>query len=328
MEKFVTLMLLAQIPVFDPKSDQAKSISDLFIVTLGIGFLIILLVVVLVTVAIIKFRPSKSEDGNKSEPKQVHGNRKWEIGWTLAPAALLAVLFVPTFIVMGASDPGVNEAQGQQPDIEIIGHQFWWEYRYPKDGLVTADELHLPVGQKVLARLQSADVIHDFWVPELGRKMDAIPGKPNQLWLEADQMGLYNGACSEYCGASHAWMLIKVVVQSQADFDAWKASQKVIPSTPPTGSQAAQGQALFDKYSCSSCHSIAGTNAKGQVGPNLTHVAERSILGSGAIKNSPENLYKWIQDAPAIKPGAKMPDYQQLRDDELQALVAYLEGLK
>lgn len=319
-------MQLAQIPVFDPKSDQAKGISDLFVLVLAIGFAIILLVMVLVIFAIVKFH---QRDNDKSEPQQIHGNRKWEIGWTAAPAVLLAVLFIPTFIVMNTSDPGVPSDQAQgQPELEIIGHQFWWEYRFPKSGVVTANDLHLPVGQKILTRVDSADVIHDFWVPELGRKMDAIPGKPNYMWLVSDQTGLFNGACAEYCGASHAWMLIRVQVQPAADFEAWLQAQKQVPAPPPAGSQAEKGKQLFDQYSCSTCHSIAGTNANGQVGPNLTHVASRPILGSGILQNSPENLSRWVKDAPSVKPGAKMPSYQQLRDDELQALVAYLEGLK
>lgn len=316
-------MLLAQIPVFNPKSDQARGISDLFVVTLAIGGGIILLVIVLVIFAMVKFRHQKEPDG-KAEPKQIHGNRKWEIGWTVAPAVLLAVLFVPTLIVMGASDP----SKPGVPDLEIIGHQFWWEYRFPKEGVVTANDLHLPVGQQVLARLESTDVIHDFWVPQLGRKMDLVPGKPNYLALQSDTTGIFNGACSEYCGAAHAWMLIRVQVEPADQFEAWLQAQKVIPPAPAAGSQAAQGQQLFDHYSCATCHSIAGTDAKGQVGPNLTHVAGRPTLGSGVLDNTPANLLNWIKDAPAIKPGVKMPSYTQLRNDELQALVAYLEGLK
>ena len=321
-------MLLAQIPVFDPKSDQARGITDLFLVTLGIGGGVILLVIVLVTVAMLKFH-QRGQD--KTEPKQIHKDHRWEFGWTIAPAVLLAVLFIPTFIVMGSSDPAVSKDPGPnqpQPDLIITGHQFWWEYRYPKDGIVTANELHLPLGQKVLAQVDSVDVIHDFWVPQLGRKIDAIPGKPNLIWYQAGQPGLLNGACSEYCGAEHAWMLIKVRVEPASDFEAWKQAQKQIPAAPPAGSQAERGKQLFDQYSCSTCHSVAGTNATAQVGPNLTHLASRSILGSGILNNTPENLYKWVEDAPAIKPGVRMPSYQQLREDELQALVAYLEGLK
>jgi cytochrome c oxidase subunit 2 len=323
-------MLLAQIPVFDPKSEQAKGISDLFIITLLIGAGIILLVSVLVVVAMWKFHQKNQDHGpgqERAEPEQIQGNRKWEIAWTIAPAVLLAALFIPTLIVMGASDPGVGGALGQ-PDVEITGHQFWWEYRYPKEGITSAGELHLPVGQKMLAKVESADVIHDFWVPQLGRKMDAIPGKPNMLWFEADQTGLLKGACSEYCGAEHAWMLIKVIVQPENEFQAWEQAQKQVPAAPPAASPAAQGKELFNQFSCASCHAIAGTGATAQVGPDLTHVSGRSVLGSGILENTPENLARWIKDAPSIKPGVRMPGYQQLREDQLQDLVAYLEGLK
>ncbi|HEX2911824.1 MAG TPA: cytochrome c oxidase subunit II [Chloroflexia bacterium] len=313
-------------PVFDPKSPQALSISTLFVVVLAIGLAIIALVAVLVIYCIIKFRHRPGDD---TEPQQVKGNRKWEIGWIATPAVLLAGLFVPTLIVMINADPSV--ARGSQPpqikpDVTVIGHQFWWEYRYPKYGVVSANELHIPVGKQLLFQIESADVIHDFWVPQLGRKMDAIPGKPNQLYLQSDVTGLFMGACSEYCGAEHAWMLIRVYVQSQADFDKW-ISQQQQAKAAPTAPSALRGAQLFQQLPCSTCHAIAGTAANGQVGPNLTHLNTRDTLGTGILENNPANLARWILDAPSIKPGVKMPNYQQLSAQQIKDLVAYLEEM-
>jgi cytochrome c oxidase subunit 2 len=316
-------------PVFDPNSPQAKPISDLFIITLLIAGGIVLMVIVLVCYSAFKFRQRSGQTG---EPKQIHGNRKWEIGWTAAPALLLAGLAVPTFMVMNAADPGrpnnTDVPQKQNPvNVEIIGHQFWWEYRYPGSNVVTSYELHLPVGQKYLASLGAADVIHDFWVPQLGRKMDAVPGLSNSLWLESDRLGAFYGACSEYCGDQHAWMLIRVLVEPENKFRQWLQAQQQVPA-PPTDPTLKHGQQIFLQNSCADCHTIAGTSANGNVGPNLTHLASRPALGSGVIFYSRQNLYDWIKNVQKIKPGAKMPSYDLIREPDLQDLVSYLDSLK
>ena len=247
-----------------------------------------------------------------------------EIGWTVAPAVLLIVLAVLTLYTMRISDPSVQSQE--QPDLVIVGHQWWWEVRYPKAGVVTANEIHLPAGQRLLTRIESADVIHSFWVPALGRKMDAIPGHPNHLYIQADTPGTYLGTCAEYCGAQHAWMRIRVIVQTPKDFQAWLQQQAAVPATPTSG-QAAQGAQLFQDLTCRNCHSIAGTSAHGTFAPDLTHLTDRQTIGAGVLDNTPANLALWLTNPQAIKPGSYMPNLN-LSSDQVMSLVAYLESLK
>ncbi|MEZ4616530.1 MAG: c-type cytochrome [Caldilineaceae bacterium] len=193
---------------------------------------------------------------------------------------------------------------------------------------MTANEIHIPTGQPLLVQLASADVIHDFWVPKLGRKMDAIPGHPNQLWLQADQPGTYLGACAEFCGAQHAWMRLRVIAQSPTDFAAWQQAQRQSPPPPPaTDTLASQGAKRFQALTCSNCHAIGGTPAQANAGPNLTHVASRQTLGAGVLENNPANLAQWLTNPQSVKPGNQMPHFQ-LSAADLQALVAYLETLQ
>jgi cytochrome c oxidase subunit 2 len=306
---------------FNAVSAQAQAIADLFGVALIAAAAILALVTGLVLYASFRFR---SRPGT-NEPRQTLGNRKLEIGWTVAPALLLAALFVLTLNTMQFSDPPSTTAQGQ-PDLVIIGHQWWWEVRYPGASVVTANEIHIPSGRKLLAQIESADVIHDFWVPQLGRKMDATPGYPTQMWIEADVPGTYLGTCAEYCGAQHAWMRIRVIAQTPAEFDAWVRQQAQVPETPATG-DAAQGAQLFQDLTCRTCHTIAGTEAKGRIGPDLTHLSGRETLGAGVLDNTPDNLARWLTNPQAIKPGSYMPNLN-LTYAQARALAAYLEALK
>ncbi len=316
--------------MFEPVSPQGRDISNLFILTLALGGLVFALVTGLVIFAIIRANRHRRTAG---EPRQVSGNTRLEIAWTIAPAVLLAVLFVPTVMVMFADEPG--NPKNATPDIEIIGHQWWWEYRYPNAKVITANELHIPAGKKLLAKLMSSDVQHDFWVPRLGRKMDMYPDQINYLYVTADIPGLYNGNCAEYCGAQHAWMLIRVVAEPQADFDAWLAKQQKapgVPSQPPaqpgqTAGNIANGEKIFLNNTCINCHAITGTTANAEVAPNLTYLGLRGSLGSGIIQNNSANLARWILNAKAIKPGVLMPAYQFSTQD-LRDLVAYLEEQK
>lgn len=225
---------------------------------------------------------------------------------------------------MHASDPAT--AAEQAPDLVIVARQWWWEIRYTKSGVVTANEIHIPAGERILARIESADVIHNFWVPQLGRKMDAIPGHPNQMWLQADTPGIYEGTCSEYCGAQHAWMRIRVVAQTPSAFATWQQAQQQVPALPGSG-DAGHGARLFQSMTCANCHAIAGTGADATVGPNLTHVGSRATLGAGVLENTPDNLAKWLASPQAVKPGNHMPNLK-LTDTEISALVAYLESLQ
>ncbi|HTX89162.1 MAG TPA: c-type cytochrome, partial [Bacteroidales bacterium] len=202
----------------------------------------------------------------------------------------------------------------------------WWDLRYLRDQVVTANELHIPVGRQLLLQIESADVIHDWWVPELGRKMDAIPGKSNFLWIEADRPGTFAGSCNEYCGGEHAWMRIRVIAQVPEDFDRWLREQKHPPPVP-ADSIGEAGARIFLGKACSGCHAIAGTPAQSHIGPELSHVASRETLGAGVLTNTPENMTRWMKDPQKVKPGARMPDFK-LNEDELTCLVTYLEGLK
>lgn len=302
---------------FDPHSPEAHAISALFTQTLAVCAVIGLLVAVLVGMCVVRFRASV----RPGVPPQTHGNTRLEIGWTIAPLLIVIALFVLTTGAMAESDPPAN----REPDLIVIGHQWWWEARYPS-GVVTANEIHVPAGKDLLVRVESEDVIHDFWVPPLGRKIDAVPGHPSSVWIQADTPGTYQGACAEYCGSQHAWMRIVVLAQSQADFDAWQ-KHELEPAPSPSDPAAVRGAADFDGKTCVRCHAIAGHGERLRVAPDLTHLAERSTLGAGVIDNNPANLAHWLKDPQTVKPGSHMPDLN-LTDDEVSDLVAYFETLK
>ena len=316
------------VPVFSPVSDQTRGIADLFWLTLAIAMVIVMLVSGLVIAAGIKYRRIGND---KTEPRQVSGNLRMEIIWTATPAVILIAIFIPTIMVMNKADPAAPK--NQRPDVEVIGHQYWWEYRMPKEQqgsqpLVMANELHIPVGTSVYTELESGDVNHDFWVPQLVRKIDVIKGNRTHLMIKADKVGYYAGHCAEYCGTQHAWMNIAVYVDTQADYDKWLQNQKSIPQPPATDQQLLNGQRVFLGNTCVNCHAIGGTTAIAQVGPNLTHLGGRKMIGSGISENTPANLSSWIRNAQAVKPGIRMPAYPQLSDRDLQDLTNYLESLK
>jgi cytochrome c oxidase subunit 2 len=303
---------------FTAASPQEQAIAHLFVVVLIWMGIIFLLVTGLVTYAVIKYR--KKGEG---EPKQIFGNRRLELLWTLAPLALVCYFFVATLHTMSISDP---PTRNQTPDMLIVGHQWWWEIHYLKSGVVTANDVHLPAGRRELVEFKSADVIHDWWVPELGRKIDLIPGHPNKLWIEVDRPGTYLGTCAQFCGAEHAWMRIRVIAQPPAKFHEWLMNQEQIPPQPKTGAAAA-GLALFRQLSCINCHTIRGLGPTPDAGPDLTHVASRVTLASGRLKNTPANLAAWLHDPDAFKPGTQMPNLR-LTNQQVSDLVAYLETLR
>ncbi len=305
-------------PPFIPDSIQAKSIADLFTTTLIIGGVIFALVLVLVVVAMLRYR----ERPGQPEPRPVFGNSRLELTWTITPALILIVVGGLMVQTMQRADPPVP--QNQPPDLVIIAHQWYWELHYPRLNVNSANEIHLPVGRKLLVELRSADVIHSFWVPNLSRKLDATPGYPTRLFLEADKAGSYQGTCAEYCGQQHAWMRLLDIAQSEADFNAWAQQQSQTPQKP-AGGDPARGAVLFLEDTCASCHAIAGTPADKTFGPDLTHVASRQTLGSGVLENNPDNLKQWILNPQAYKPGALMPPFA-LSNDDVSAIVAYLEA--
>ena len=310
-------------PVFQPESPQAQAIYDLFIEVLLISGIIFIIVAVLIVIALWRGR------AQTSLPAQEFGSHKAEMYWMVGP--IIVVLWITAIsaklmlTVNAVPKAHPNADPEVEADLTVIGHQWWWEIRHKDSGIVSANEIHIPSGKKLLVRLQSADVIHCFWVPELARKMDVIPGRNNYIWLEANQPGAYQGRCSEYCGTQHAWMNFMVYAHAPADYDNWQNSVQELPkeSSDP---DALAGKRLFFSLTCSNCHAIRGTAAKATIAPDLTDVASRKELAGGAIENSRENLALWLKNPQAIKPGCKMPNFN-LNDDHTRQLVAYLESL-
>jgi cytochrome c oxidase subunit II len=302
-----------------PASPQAAAIARLFGGTLIFLGAILALVIFLVIYALVRYR----ERPGAPEASQIFGSRRLELVWTAIPILSLTILSVFVAWTMHVSDPPDPD---DPPDLRIIGHQWWWELQYVKSGAVAANEIHLPVGQRLLVEVQSADVIHDFWVPQLARKMDAVPGHPNHIWLEADHPGTYLGICAEFCGNEHAWMRFQVIAQTADEFATWLQAQLQVPATP-TSPDAQRGQKLFVERTCSNCHAVAGTPANQRVGPDLTHVASRRMLAAGAVENTSANLARWLHDPNIFKPNSNMPNLQ-LPQGEIRELVAYLETLK
>lgn len=289
---------------FNPHSPQARVITALFTDLLVLFAVIFLIVAALVIYGIVRYRARAGQN----EPAPTFGSRSLEIAWTVIPLLIVTVLFIATVSAMARID--APDDPGRAPDLAIAGHQWWWDARYP-NGAIAVTEIHIPAGKRLLVRVESTDVIHDFWVPQLARKMDAIPGRPSYIWLEADTPGMYQGVCSEFCGAQHAWMHFFVIAETEADYSAWLQRQSEPARQPPIP--------LFTQK-CAECH----TNpAKG---PDLTHVASRQFLGAGISRNTAANLALWSSKPQSIKPGNRMPD-QQLSAAEIDQLTAYLGSL-
>jgi cytochrome c oxidase subunit 2 len=304
---------------FDSVSPQSAAIRDLFSNALLVCGFVFFVVAFLVAYCIVRFRAKEGAAG-KAEPKQIEGNTRLEMAWTAAPVLILAWLLVQTAHAMDVSDPPADRA----PDVIFIGHQWWWEARYPS-GAVAANEIHLPTGKPLVARIESSDVIHDFWVPELGRKIDATPGHPVNIWLEADRAGEFTITCAEYCGVQHAWMRGIVVAESPEAFAAWEHHQ-LEPALAATEPAAVRGAATFASMSCVRCHAIAPTS-DARVAPDLTHLASRKVLAGAVLPDTPGDLRHWLQDPQGIKEGCHMPD-AQLTDAQVDDLVAYFETLQ
>jgi cytochrome c oxidase subunit 2 len=301
-----------------PVTERGQDVANLFYLSLILSLGIFLLVAGLSTFIMIRFRGKPGE----ADPPQVSGNRRLEIIWTATPTLLLAGLFALTLQTMIT----ITRPEPSPLRIQVIGHQWWWEFRYPELGVVTANELHVPVGRPLQLEITAADVIHSFWVPRFGWKMDAIPQKINLMRLRVNQAGTVDGTCTEYCGTQHAWMRILVVAEPPSQFESWVGQQRQrAPS--PAAPAAIQGQQIFLQNTCVNCHTISGTPAQGQVGPVLTHLRSRETLGAGVLENTPENLARYINHIQEVKPGALMPGYN-FSDPELAALVTYLERLK
>ncbi len=302
-------------PVSDFGRDVDKLFTDIFWWAVGV----FVVVEGMLLYAIARYRHREGAPA----PTQSEGHTALEITWTLAPALILVFIAVPTVrsIFKNSGDAPAGAIR-----VEVIGHQWWWEYRYPDLGIVTANELHLPVGQPVGVDITSVDVIHSWWTPRLGGKRDAIPNRHTRLAFRPDSIGMYLGQCVEYCGASHANMRLRTFVDSDSTFQAWVAAQRAIPAAPAAGSAEEAGRAVFQRYGCIGCHTVEGFS-KGTIGPNLTHVGSRTSIAGSTMMNTAEHLRSWIGDPPAMKPGSMMPK-MNVPPADISTLVAYLMSLK
>ena len=311
--------------IFAPESTPARAIVDLSTLVLSVTAVIFVVVAGLLVYAIVKFRATPADADR--EPAQVYGSTQIELAWTIVPILIVIVLFAATARVIHAiqdapQPPGAVE-------VTVIGHQFWWEYRYPALGVVTANELHIPVSDPSRPRptfltLLSADTDHSFWIPQLAGKTDLIPNRVNRLWMDPHRPGIFLGQCAQYCGTQHAKMLQRVSVETPDEFDAWVRSQQQ-PANEDLSATA--GRRIFETTACINCHTVRATVANGRFGPDLTHLMSRVTIASGAAENTPENLRVWLRDPDAIKPGSLMPA-MRVSDAELDALVRYMTSLR
>jgi cytochrome c oxidase subunit 2 len=308
-----------------PESDFARELDGLTLSVFWWALGVFMVVEGILIAVLIRFR---EEPGAKPIQRQ-RGNTFLEIAWTALPTAILVVIAVPTmrdiFDTYHVPDGALR--------IEAVGHQWWWEYRYPDLGVSAANELHLPVGRTVGITLTSADVIHSFWIPGLGGKRDMVAGRHSQIWLTPSHAGIYPGQCAEFCGLSHANMRINAVVEDSAAFAQWATHQRDSARMSDTAESALRlGYQQFTKVrdpgtnTCIVCHTIAGISG-GAIGPDLTHLATRATIAGGMLPNTVEGLTRWLRDPSAVKPGSRMPTIP-MSDSERTALVTYLQSLK
>lgn len=301
----------------DPMGPGARSIAQL-----STGLIVAAVIVFAAVTALLVWPILRPANDRRVARNGGRAEARWIVlGGLVVPITVFAVILIVSFIVMRA------DARASSPYlVDVIGHQWWWEVRYPNDGFTTANEIHIPVGVPVRVHVASGDVIHSFWVPQLQGKADAITGRVNETWLQADHPGVYRGECAEFCGHEHAHMAFVVVADDPGTYAAWVANEQRV-AVVPTDSSALIGQRLFLSQSCSYCHAIRGTPAGARTGPDLTHLASRHTLASGTIDFNRGNLAAWIENPDRIKPGTTMPPVQ-LDGATLGALVAYLESLR
>jgi len=311
--------------IFAPVSTPADSIFELSLFVLSVTAVIFVIVFGLLVYVVVRFRRRADDDG--SEPPQVYGSYEVELAWTIVPMLIVVALFLATARVIASVQ--LTAAPPNAVDVVVIGHQYWWEYRYPKLNVVTANELHVPVSDPAhptptFMTLLSADTDHSFWVPRLAGKTDLIPNHPNSMWIDPHETGVYLGQCAQYCGTQHAKMLLRVYVDSREDFDRWIEAQR---RPAQANAAASRGQQIFETTACVNCHAVAGTPADGRFGPDLTHFMSRETIASGAALNTPDNLRLWIRNPDALKPGSRMPA-MNLSDQDVNAVADYLESLR
>ena len=311
-----------------PRGDFARIADDLLDTTVRWALLVFVLVEGVLIYAIFRFRGKPGDP----EPHQIHGNTTVEIIWTVIPALILAAIAVPTVKAIFQTNAVPDK---DALTVEVVGHQWWWEFRYPEYNLTTANELHVPVGRTVSLRMASSDVIHSFWVPQLAAKRDVFANRETRMWFTAETEGDYPGQCAEFCGIQHARMSHRIKAQKPEEFQAWVAHMQTLGPKPAgaTARQApdagyAEGEKLFTAKGCIACHSLVAVNApKGMVGPNLANVGARSYIAAGTLKNTDENMAHWIRDPQGIKKGVLMPNLG-VTEAEAKALAAYLRAHK
>jgi cytochrome c oxidase subunit II len=311
--------------IFSPVATPSQSIFSLSMFVLAITGGIFIVVAGLIAYAAVRYRHRPGDDS--SEPPQIFGSNQIELSWTIIPVLIVVVLFLATARIIFA----IQDAPKPPAALEVtaIGHQFWWEFRYPALHITTANELHIPVSspnapQPTFLKLTSADVIHSFWVPRLAGKVDLLPNRINELWMDPYTAGLYVGQCAQFCGVQHAKMLLRVYADTPDQFAAWVKREQQPGAQDPS---AAAGRHEFESQACVNCHAVAGTSAHGQFGPDLTHLAGRKTIASGAADNTTDNLERWIQDPDLIKPGSLMPS-MHLMPEQVREITAYLNTLR
>ena len=314
--------------IFAPVSTPAVKEADLAKMVLVLSAIVFVVVAGLMAYSLVRFRAGRGDQG--TEPPQVYGSTQVEAAWTVIPIIIVIVLMLATGRV-------IHEVQAapEPPNavrVTVVGRQWWWEIRYPELGVVTANELHVPVSdsahrQPTFLTLESADVAHSFWVPRVAGKTDLIPNKTNHMWVEPHQPGTYLGQCAEYCGTQHAHMLLRIVAESPEQFARWVEQQRQNAPAVPADSAAAAGRRVFLGTACISCHTVGGTVATGRYGPDLTHLMSRETIGAGVAPNTRERLRAWVQNPDDLKHGVLMPA-MQLDDEQLDQLVEYLLTLR
>ena len=312
----------ANAPTFlKPASSITAEETQLYEIIVVLSAIVFLIVEGLLIYVLVRYRLRRADD---EIPGQTYRNLLLESIWTAIPLILVTVLFI--FTVRSVWAVAAPQPQTSDINVRVVGHRWWWEFDYPDLGIVTANELHVPVGGVVQIELESVDVVHSFWVPRLSGKTDVLPGQTNHMWFKAEELGVFRGHCAEYCGLNHANMRIHVVVESQADFQAWVANQQKPAAEPQTDLQK-RGHDILTTGVCHNCHTVGEHTAVSPIGPNLTHLFSRSVFAGATYQLNEENVRRWIQHSDEMKPGNDMADVHPSADD-VDALVAYLTGLK
>ena len=332
--------------IFRPLGSPAESEKTIALLVLAITGAIFVVVASLIVFTIARYR-RRSSDAVHQEPAQVYGSNQIEVAWTVIPILIV-------FVLIGVSARVISAIENASPPktavkIRVVGHQWWWEVHYPDYNITTANEIHIPVNtpDKPVAAyltLQSQDVIHSFWLPQLSGKTDLVPNRSNYMWIDAKEPGVYLGNCAEYCGTQHANMLLRVVADTPDNWKAWTKNQQrtAVGSSgrraaatagvgamlrPVSANSLPPNEAVFQSLACVNCHTVQGTAAEGKFGPDLTHLMSRKTIGAGVLENTHRNLYSWVRDPQEAKPGCLMPS-MKLTPQQLDSVVAYLETLK